>query len=190
MSAEPDPSATYQQVQLRVRLLIKTLSPPLVDVDEMLVAMRRIYSGADILVEEGPREDLRIAAHDGHAWEDFRVGECRAGEVTDDQHALFQHRGGAQWGDIVIYIVRTVIPPMNGCAASPADLPGAIVSSRASRFTLAHEVGHVLGLAHVGDSRNLMTNRGTATIKGEPELTSKQIRTMHNSRFCIRRASS
>lgn len=169
---------------------MKTLSPPLVDVDEMLGAMRRIYSEADILVEEGPREDLRIAAYDGHTWEDFRAGECRAGEVTTDQQALFQHRDGAQQGDIVIYIVRAVIPPMNGCAASPADLPGAIVASRASRFTLAHEVGHVLGLAHVGDGRNLMTNRGTATIKGEPELTNKQIRTMQNSELCVRRASS
>jgi hypothetical protein len=176
-------------VQFQVRLLIKTLSPPIVAVDEMLVAMRRIYSGADILVEEGPREDLRIAAYDGHVWEDFRVGKCRAGEVTTDQHALFQHRDGTQQGDIVVYIVRTVIPPMNGCAASPADLPGAIVASRASPFTLAHEVGHVLGLAHVGGSRNLMTNRGTATIKGEPELTDAQIRTMHGSRLCVRRAS-
>lgn len=172
----------------RIRLLIKTLSPPIIDVDEMLEAMRHIYSRADILVEEGPREKLRIASYDGHDREDFRVGKCRAGEVTTDQHALFQHHDGARQGDIVVYIVRAVIPPMNGCAASPADLPGAVVASRASRFTLAHEVGHVLGLAHVGDSRNLMTNRGTATIKGEPELTDPQIRTMHGSRLCIRRA--
>jgi len=176
-------------MQFRIRLLIKTLSPPVIDVDEMLGAMRRIYSGAGILVEEGPREALRIAAYDGHAWEDFKVGGCRAGEVTTDQHALFQHRDGAQRGDIVVYIVRTVIPPMNGCAASPADLPSAIVASRASRFTLAHEVGHALGLLHVRDGQNLMTNRGTATIKGEPELTDAQIRTMHGSQLCVRRTS-
>lgn len=176
-------------MQFRVRLLIKILSPPVIDVDEMLGAMQRIYAGANIFVEEGPRENLRIAPFDGHAWEDFRIGKCRSGEVTADQRALFQHRDGAQQGDIVVYIVRAVIPPMNGCAASPTDLPGAIVASRASPFTLAHEVGHVLGLAHVGDSRNLMTNRGTARIQGEPELTDAQIRTMRGSRLCVRRAS-
>jgi hypothetical protein len=109
-----------------------------------------------------------------------------AGEVTDEQRLLFAHRDGAGPHDIVIYLVRTTVPPMNGCASSPTGSPGAVVASGASRVTLAHEVGHVLGLPHVDDRQNLMTSRGTSTIVGEPVLTEAQIRTMQNSPHCRR----
>lgn len=168
----------------QIRLLIKTLYPPVIDVDEMLEAMRRVYSTADILVDEGPRENLEIGPDREAPQLDFDVGGCMAGEVTDEQRLLFEHRDGAGPDDIVIYLVRTTVPPTNGCASFPPGRPGAIVAAGASRFTLAHEVGHVLGLPHVGDRQNLMTNRGTSTIVGEPVLTDAQIRTMQDSPHC------
>lgn len=147
--------------------------------------MRAVYTTAGILVQEGPRESLQIVPEGGSARLDFRVGKCRAGEVTAEQHTLFEHREHAGGEDIVIYLVRAIIPPMNGCAASPPGRPGAIVASEASRLTLAHEVGHVLGLAHVRDPQNLMTDRGTATIRGQPVLTDAQMTAMHASPYCL-----
>jgi Matrixin len=165
-------------------LLIKTLSPPRIPVDDMVEAMRQVFSKADIDIDEGQREHLEIRVPGGSPRVDFRVGRCRLGEVTTDQQALFEHRDGAGDRDIVVYLVRTTDRPMNGCAAFPPGRPGAIVASGASLVTLAHEVGHVLGLAHVSDSRNLMTGGGTAKIVGEPMLTGAQIAVMQDSDYC------
>ena len=59
----------------------------------------------------------------------------------------FANRDGAGGNDVVVYFVRSTVPPFNGCAAHPAGRPGAVVARGASQWTLAHEVGHVLGLA-------------------------------------------
>jgi hypothetical protein len=186
LASEFHPLDAIAKLQHQIRLLIKTLYPPVIDVDEMLEAMQHVYSTADILVDEGPREDLEIGPDREAPQLDFDVGRCRAGEVTDEQRLLFEYRAGADPDDIVIYLVRTTIPPTNGCAAFPSGRPGAIVASGASPVTLAHEVGHVLGLPHVNDKQNLMTSHGTATIVGEPVLTDEQISTMHNSPYCTR----
>ena len=64
--------------------------------------------------------------------------------------------------DVVAYFVRSTQPPFNGCGAHPAGRPGAAVASGCSAWTLAHEIGHVLGLSHVNDNNRLMTGNGTA----------------------------
>ena len=88
------------------------------------------------------------------------------------------------------------MPPSNGCAAHPAGRPGAVVAQGASRWTLAHEVGHVLGLRHVDDPPppnpaappalldRLMTGRGTAGITNPPpDLVATEVITMRAARL-------
>jgi predicted Zn-dependent protease len=54
----------------------------------------------------------------------------------------------------------------------------------ASDWTLAHEIGHVLGLVHVNDSNRLMTGGGTAKITNlPPDLVASEISTMQNSYY-------
>jgi hypothetical protein len=43
-----------------------------------------------------------------------------------------------------------------------------VVAQNASIWTLAHEVGHVLGLSHVDDNNRLMTGNGTTNITNPP----------------------
>ena len=43
-----------------------------------------------------------------------------------------------------------------------------MIASYASEWTLAHEIGHVLGLFHVNDNHRLMTGLGTANIVDPP----------------------
>jgi hypothetical protein len=83
----------------------------------------------------------------------------------------------------MIYFLRTLVPAQAGCAAHPPDRPGAIVAtSLATEWTLAHEIGHVLGLEHVDAVDRLMTLRSTATIEASvPELTDAEVASMLDS---------
>jgi hypothetical protein len=114
---------------------------------------------------------------------------------TADQTALFANRNDAGPNDIVVYFVQSTIPPLNGCAAFPAGQPGAVVTQGASPWTMAHEVGHVLGLSHIAgesgpggpcstpDFTRLMTGCGTGNITGTPTLTAGEGTTMRGSAF-------
>ncbi len=110
---------------------------------------------------------------------DVDVGECVRGQTTAEQNTLFGNRNNVGANDGTVYFVRSTNPPYNGCAAHPAGRPGAVVVQGATRFTLGHEVGHVLGLNHVNDNNRLMTGNGTANITNPPpDLIASEGQTM------------
>ena len=83
---------------------------------------------------------------------------------------------------MVVYFVRSTVPPFNGCASHPAGRPGAVVARGATIWTLAHEVGHTLGLFHIDDNNRLMTGNGTSNITNPPpDLISQEVLTMRKS---------
>jgi len=156
-----------------------------VSVDLMLFSMRRVYNAAGIGVILGSTETLILTDTD------IMVDECISGRVTDDQTALFNFRLNVGRNEIVVYLVRSVfttdadapggIGTANGCATFPSGRPGTVVSGpMASRWTVAHEIGHVLGNRHIEagvcpicqtppttvgcDFNNIMTCCGTGSI--------------------------
>jgi hypothetical protein len=180
----------------RIRLLLKTLTAPNVALDTMIANMRTVYDTADIMVEEGPRENLTVTNASGTTQLDFNVSPCQAGQTpTADQNLLYGNRNNAGANDIVVYFVRTTIPPLNGCGAFPSGKPGVVVTQGASPWTMAHECGHVLGLSHISgengaggscttpDFTRLMTGCGTGNIVGTPTVSSSEISTMQGSSF-------
>ena len=183
----------------RIRLLLKTLIAPKVDLNEMISKMRLVYATASIMVDEGPRESLTVTMPGGSLQLDFNVAKCIGGQTpTADQKRLFANRNNVGADDIVVYVVRQTIPPLNGCAAFPPGMPGVVVTQNASAWTLAHEVGHVLGLGHIPgekdaedqcvapDFTRLMTGCGTSNITGTPTITVGEIATMQGSDFAKR----
>jgi hypothetical protein len=139
--------------------------------------MQEVYAVAGIRVDWVTTENLNLPS-----LEDVDVGGCTMGSSTAEQNSLFGHRNFVGANDMVVYFVRSTVPAYNGCAAFPSGRPGAVVVRSASRWTLGHELGHVLSLNHVNDNNRLMTGNGTFNITNPPpDLASSEVNSMINS---------
>jgi len=175
-------SNTGRPYRSRLRLHFKILTAPTVNVNTMLSEMREVYKTANIRVDLISTENLNLPALN-----DLDIGTCGGGLFnTAEQNQLFGNRNNVGVNDVVIYFVRSTVPPANGCASFPAGNPGAVVAQGATRWTLGHEVGHVLSLNHVADNNRLMTGGGTANITNPPpDLIQAEIDIMNNSKAAI-----
>jgi hypothetical protein len=160
-----------------VRLHIKIVQQPNIAINTMVTNMRDVYGSVGIGVTLASTETLTLP----NTFLDIDVGGC-SGATTTEQDQLFSNRNNAGATDVVVYFVRSTVPPLNGCASHPPGRPGAVVASIASQWTMAHEVGHVLGLSHVGDNNRLMTGGGTNNITNPPpDLVPSEVSTMQSS---------
>jgi hypothetical protein len=164
-----------------VRIHAKVLVAPDVPISQSVAQMAEIYRAVGISVELVSTEQLDLPDLN-----DVDVGQCLEGRTTDEQERLFSHRAGADSADVVVYFVRSTVPPYNGCAAHPPGIPALVMAQGATQWTLAHEVGHVLGLRHVNDNDRLMTGNGTRNITSPPpELATDEANTIVRSAFSL-----
>jgi hypothetical protein len=173
--SHPDaPVAAAQAVQT-LRLHMKILfDPTSFSPQKMVDAMREVYEPAGIAVEVASTERLDLPL-----LLDVEVKNCTSGSMTDDQTELFSKRENAGSNDLCIYLVRSTDPPTNGCAAHPPGQPGAIVVHDATLWTLAHEVGHALGLDHVTNDRDRLMTQATVDISNPPpDLVPSEVATI------------
>jgi hypothetical protein len=163
-----------------VRLHLKILTEPTsVSRATMVQSMVQVYNAVDIDVVVGSVENLNLPLLN-----DLDVGACTMGNTTAAQNQLFANRNNAGANDICVYLVRSTVPPLNGCAAFPQGRPSAVVTSVASPWTMGHECGHVLGLQHVTPTDRLMTGGGTWNITNPPpDLIPSEVATMNASPF-------
>ena len=165
-----------------LRLHVKVLINPTISIDRMVVAMQQVYESLGIRVHRVSTETLNLPA-----LTDVDVGACNMGSVTTEQTQLFANRNNAWGNDVVVYFVRSTVPPFNGCAAYPAGQPGAVVAQITSVWTMGHEVGHVLDLPHCDTPgarlfNRLMTGGGTSNITNPPpDLISTEVNTIRAS---------
>ena len=170
--AKPLPADGPRLVTLHAKVMFK----PRIPIESQVNAMNTVFAAADIRVELASVEVLDLPE-----FLDVDIGRCFLGEVTDEQHRLFTTvRNGVGPNDVCAYWVRSIGYPTIGCAAHPRALPSLIMTRYGSQWVLAHEVGHVLGLLHVGSSDNLMFCADAVT-NPPPDLTSDQVVTMRSS---------
>jgi len=164
-----------------VRMHVKVLTNPTVSLATMISSMEQVYATAGIGVEVVSTENLNLPLLN-----DVDVGNCTLGSTTVEQDQLFANRNNVGANEIVVYFVRSTVPAFNGCASHPAGRPGAVVAQGATRWTLGHEVGHVLGLFHVDDNNRLMTGNGTANITNPPpDVVTSEVNTMRASNLTV-----
>jgi hypothetical protein len=162
-----------------ITIHLKVLTNPNVRLSTSLLVMRQVYDTAFLGVRVASRESL-ASISDFSLLNVVDVGACKD-KVTGEQAELFTNRNNVAFRDIVVYFVLLTNPTNNGCAVHPTNRDGAVVASIASKWTLAHEIGHLLGLKHVGNNTRLMTGNGTNKIVGVPTLTQAEISTMQSS---------
>jgi hypothetical protein len=173
-----------------VRLQLKILDAPSVPIADMLRSMRQVYASVGQLVTVEGTETLNLPL-----LTDLDAGACE-GTTTAEQDQLFAQRNNVGADDVTVYFCRSVTDvadgtTWNGCATHPDGRPGAAVSSIASRWTLAHEVGHVLGLQHCDQegarlTDRLMTGGGTNKITNPPpDLVAAESSTMDASALTV-----
>ena len=177
-----------------VRLHVKVMvDPTTLSVDDMVRNMRGTYVSARIGVEVPSTEVLPVDP----ALRDLDVGACPfpcPTVPTAEQAQLFAHNANVGPNEVVAYFVDTVIATfgaLNGCCGHPVGRPGVAISSTPSQWTLAHEVGHVMGLPHA-DSLGaclfdrLMTACSTNNITNPPpDLVPSEVAVMQASPLAI-----
>jgi len=112
-------------VTQRIRIHAKILTTPNISIDTLMQNMREVYATAAIDVEWASTENLNLPALN-----DLDVGACVSGTTTAEQDQLFNNRNNVGNNEIVVYFIRSTVPPFNGCAAFPAGRPGAAVVKR------------------------------------------------------------
>jgi outer membrane protein OmpA-like peptidoglycan-associated protein len=177
----------------RIRLHLKILvQPTRFSIASMLQSMRQVYGPAGFQVEVASRETLKLPS-----LEELDVAcpntslrcqtmPCANTNLNAEHVALFRNRNSVRVNELAVYFVRRTVPGLNGLCDHPPGKPGVVVTARASRWSLAHEIGHVLGLSHVTNDNRLMTDGGTDNIKNPPpDLVASEIKAMEQSKLTI-----
>jgi len=171
---------TLQTLPMRaaLKLHVKVLSPPAhADVDEMLGRARDVFAASGLDLIELSRETI-AAGTNLDRFQTLFVGDGSDDEPSPelaDLHATLRDARdfgiGAHPTEAVIAFVDTLVPAQLGCARHPLEQPGAVVSAAlATPWTLAYEIGRILGLESSiapGD----LTFRSTAAIDDEAPPT-------------------
>lgn len=124
--------------------------------------------------------------------ENVNVGTCTMNQaMTAQQEALFGYGGrqGVQPNDVLCYWVDQVESGgsrLAGCASHPASQPACVVAALGSPWTLAHEIGHVLGLRHTTGVTMLMSTPTASITANPPSIAAADLVTIKASRCCVR----
>jgi hypothetical protein len=150
-------------------LHVRIVQPPKISSDLLYGWLAQIYQAIGIQARLGTIEQLDIPE-----FYDVDAGSCPLdGSVSPQLAALHSHRDGMTSMEPAIYFVRSM-PRYHACASHAKNVPACVISQEVWPLTMAHEVGHVLGLRHTDDNHNLMYAYGVQNTSPPTVLTDEQ----------------
>lgn len=180
----------------RVRLHFRSIAVPFVPEFTALAFAQQVYGqyDIDIVMASGqslaldPLETVKLHTIDG---------QCKWDQTNDEQKLLFGMGGtqGVNPTDVLVYYVNAIKKDngdeLNGCAGHEPTQPAVVVGSAGSRWTLAHELGHVLlgskfDPVHMDDdTTNVMHSPTTDITANPPNFNEAQLEAIRKSKCCV-----
>lgn len=189
----PLPGVAYTH---KVKLHFRSISMPRVPEFTALANAQRVYDQYGILLEFASgfsmgatgEQQLVLSGADG---------TCNWDQASDEQRILSQiggGRAGVGQTDILVFYADHIRESdgstLAGCAGHRPGAPTVVVSAVGSRWTLGHEVCHVLlgpsfVPVHTTDPVNLMFSPTAGISTDPPGLTTEQVTRAQASRYCV-----
>ena len=171
----------------RIGLHFRAIALTQVTFDRILTSAQAVYAQYGIRIDMMNGQSLLFTAGDQARFEKVNqecVWDLSAGEFNE----LHARGAAAPATDVLVYFVRSFKEQLNGCGGHAKGRPACTIAETGTRWTVAHELGHVLlgaGFApvHVNDTRNLM-NTTTSTISAMPTFTVRQLAQIRKSSVC------
>jgi outer membrane protein OmpA-like peptidoglycan-associated protein len=169
-----------KQGLVRFRLLVKVIANPRIEVAAQVKNVGRAY-GPHLIGVELFQQQV-VPPDEGSRFNVVSVGHCSVSEdIAPDLKELHDTlRGNVRDDVIVMFIVHDILKDtdsgdsvkINGCARHPADKPGGVVAHDAGPWSLAHEIGHILGVVEHSDDPNALMHIPTTTDEDKPPTLS------------------
>ncbi len=171
-----------------IRLHFRSISFTDVPFQEQLNAAIAVYAQYNIDVQFRSGRSVLLSDVDQRKFRRVDTS-CVAGK--DEWQALQKHLNDVPKSDICVFFVKGLWDPKEtagqeaflGCGAYRPGSPACAVASDAGKYDMAHEVGHVLGMAHDNTNGNLM-HPTQAVYAKVPELHPNQVSALLKSRLC------
>jgi hypothetical protein len=182
------------QFQWNINLVFRSVAIPTVPEFTALANAQSVYAKYLIKLEFASGSSMRLSSHDQLEL-DASDGTCQWNQASDEQKVLNSMGGRQDVGplDVLVYYVNGIKQKdgsaLNGCAGYVPGQPTVVVSSIASRWTLGHELCHVLlgpdfTPVHSTDPTNLMFTPTNNITADPPSLTQEQVAAVRNSKYC------
>jgi hypothetical protein len=177
----------------RLRLHAVLLAPPQrADFEEMLQNARTLYALAGLELVEASRQEAERDALDGPP----AVFVGNGGPPAPGSELLALHddlrRQAAERGsrfeptDVLVVVAPELVPASRGLPAHPAGAPGLVLSaSLAGPWSLAHQLGHLLGLQDAAAAGPLMAASVDDFVDPEGALTDDELARLDASPLVI-----
>lgn len=183
-----------QSCSHRVRIHIREIHRPKVNLESAIKNAERLYGGAGVHFAVASAMCIHTTAAE-YAKLNVVDGDCKWNQESPEQTELHALAGGTGSQDVLVFFVKGIKTlsgaTLNGCAGHAPARPAAVLGENCTPWTLAHEVGHVLlgptfSPVHTSDRGNIMFRQSsTFSLTSTPSFTAAQAVQNKTGRYVV-----